>query len=409
MAAIVSPESPCPLPNGHGPARRGRWQSPERSAGLMANAIRALAMDAVQQGQLGPPRRADGYGRHGGRGLGPAPAPQPCQSPLARPRSLRALERARLDAALFAAAPHGLRPRALRAAQLPSIAQQDARPSRVRDHAGRRDDDRPARPGPDQRRRHGARRKAPRRRVQPRRPRRRRPPHLRLLRRRLPDGRDQPRGVRARGCLEARQADRGLRRQRHLDRRRGRAVVHRRHAEALRGLRLARHRQRRRPRRRRRRRGDCESALEHRQADADLLQDDDRQGCADARRHRQGARRSARRGRSQGDARGARLGARAVRTARRGLCGVGRGRERRRRRGRLARALRCLREAFPELAAEYTRRMAGDLPARWRAIVDAAAASAHAKAETVASRKASQIVLEAFTKELPELLGGKPT
>ena len=42
-----------------------------------------------------------------------------------------------------------------------------------------------------------------------------------------------------------------LRRQRHLDRRRGRAVVHRRHAEALRGLRLARHRRRRRPRRRR--------------------------------------------------------------------------------------------------------------------------------------------------------------
>jgi transketolase len=62
--------------------------------------------------------------------------------------------------------------------------------------------------------------------------------------------------------------------------------------------------------------------------------------------------------------------------------------------------------AFPELAGEYTRRMAGDLPARWRELVDATAASLHGKAETVASRKASQIVLEAFTKELPELLGG---
>jgi len=62
--------------------------------------------------------------------------------------------------------------------------------------------------------------------------------------------------------------------------------------------------------------------------------------------------------------------------------------------------------AFPELAAEYTRRMAGELPARWRDLVDATAASLHAKAETVASRKASQIALEALTKELPELLGG---
>jgi len=62
--------------------------------------------------------------------------------------------------------------------------------------------------------------------------------------------------------------------------------------------------------------------------------------------------------------------------------------------------------AFPELAAEYTRRMAGELPARWRELVEATAASLHAKAETVASRKASQIALEALTKELPELLGG---
>ncbi len=63
-------------------------------------------------------------------------------------------------------------------------------------------------------------------------------------------------------------------------------------------------------------------------------------------------------------------------------------------------------KAHPKLAAEYTRRMAGELPARWRGLVNATATSAHAKAEAVASRKASQIVLEAFTSELPELLGG---
>ena len=62
--------------------------------------------------------------------------------------------------------------------------------------------------------------------------------------------------------------------------------------------------------------------------------------------------------------------------------------------------------AHPELAAEYTRRMRGELPKGWaQAAVDAAVA-AHTKAETVASRKASQLALEAFTKTLPELLGG---
>jgi transketolase len=63
-------------------------------------------------------------------------------------------------------------------------------------------------------------------------------------------------------------------------------------------------------------------------------------------------------------------------------------------------------QAFPKLAAEYTRRMTGELPTNWRALVREAAAAAHAKAETVASRKSSQIVLEALTKALPELLGG---
>jgi transketolase len=62
--------------------------------------------------------------------------------------------------------------------------------------------------------------------------------------------------------------------------------------------------------------------------------------------------------------------------------------------------------AFPELAAEFSRRVKGELPASWAQTAAEAIAAAHAKAETVATRKASQIALEAFTKALPELLGG---
>ena len=69
-------------------------------------------------------------------------------------------------------------------------------------------------------------------------------------------------------------------------------------------------------------------------------------------------------------------------------------------------AFDAYRAAHPELAAEFVRRTQGALPANWtQAAVDAAIA-AHTKAETVASRKASQIALEAFTQVLPELLGG---
>ena len=63
-------------------------------------------------------------------------------------------------------------------------------------------------------------------------------------------------------------------------------------------------------------------------------------------------------------------------------------------------------KAFPELAAAYQRRMAGELPKNFAQVAVDAAVDAHQKAETVASRKASQIALEAFTAALPELLGG---
>ena len=65
--------------------------------------------------------------------------------------------------------------------------------------------------------------------------------------------------------------------------------------------------------------------------------------------------------------------------------------------------------AFPELAAELTRRMKGELPKGSNGFSQLAVDTvigAHTKAETVASRKASQLALESFTAGLPELLGG---
>ena len=62
--------------------------------------------------------------------------------------------------------------------------------------------------------------------------------------------------------------------------------------------------------------------------------------------------------------------------------------------------------AHPDLAAEYVRRMAGALPKNFAQTVVDTVIDAHTKAETVASRKASQLALEAFTAALPEMLGG---
>jgi transketolase len=63
-------------------------------------------------------------------------------------------------------------------------------------------------------------------------------------------------------------------------------------------------------------------------------------------------------------------------------------------------------KAHPELAAEFKRRMAGELPANFAQTAVDAITAAHTKADAVATRKASQIALEAFTKALPEMLGG---
>jgi transketolase len=59
-----------------------------------------------------------------------------------------------------------------------------------------------------------------------------------------------------------------------------------------------------------------------------------------------------------------------------------------------------------ERAAELERRLAGELPADFAERAAKLVAEANAKAETVASRKASQYALEAFAPALPEMLGG---
>jgi transketolase len=64
------------------------------------------------------------------------------------------------------------------------------------------------------------------------------------------------------------------------------------------------------------------------------------------------------------------------------------------------------RDQFPELAAQLQRRMRGELPKHFAQVAVDAVIAAHTKAQTVASRKASQIALETFTQALPEMLGG---
>ena len=64
------------------------------------------------------------------------------------------------------------------------------------------------------------------------------------------------------------------------------------------------------------------------------------------------------------------------------------------------------RAAFPEDAAEFERRIAGELPAAWAGECARHVGAASAAAEDIASRKASQNALEALGPMLPELIGG---
>ena len=64
------------------------------------------------------------------------------------------------------------------------------------------------------------------------------------------------------------------------------------------------------------------------------------------------------------------------------------------------------RAAHPALAAEFSRRMAGELPASFAETAAAVVAAAAAKADSVATRKASQQAIEGLAPTLPELIGG---
>ena len=61
---------------------------------------------------------------------------------------------------------------------------------------------------------------------------------------------------------------------------------------------------------------------------------------------------------------------------------------------------------YPELAAEFKRRQAGELPPEWKETVARTIAAANSKAQSVATRKASQNSIEAYAKILPEMIGG---
>ena len=61
---------------------------------------------------------------------------------------------------------------------------------------------------------------------------------------------------------------------------------------------------------------------------------------------------------------------------------------------------------FPELAAEFKRRMSGDLPNNWKKISENLINDANSKAEKMATRKASQNAITALADVLPEFVGG---
>jgi transketolase len=62
--------------------------------------------------------------------------------------------------------------------------------------------------------------------------------------------------------------------------------------------------------------------------------------------------------------------------------------------------------AYPELAAEFERRMKGELPSNWADTANAFIKACNEKGDSPATRKASQNSIEAYAKALPEFLGG---
>ena len=107
------------------------------------------------EGRQRPPRHRHEPGARDLPAVATVPAPRPQRPRLGRPRPVRALPRPLEPHALHPALPVRLRPDARRPQGLPHLGQPHARAPRARPHPGRRDDHRPARPGPRQRRRHG--------------------------------------------------------------------------------------------------------------------------------------------------------------------------------------------------------------------------------------------------------------
>jgi len=73
---------------------------------------------------------------------------------------------------------------------------------------------------------------------------------------------------------------------------------------------------------------------------------------------------------------------------------------------RWKRAFSAYEKAHPDLAKEFLRRMKGDLPSNFSALCESFVNDTNLKAETIATRKASQNALEVLVPALPELVGG---
>ena len=205
------------------------------------------------EGQFGPSRHSHGPGAGGLLPVAALPALRSGRSHLAQPRSLRAVRRPCLHAALFRPAPGGSQdghapvrcPRRAgrqtrRHQAFSPTRQQMPRPSGVPLDLGRRNDNRPARPGCRQHRRHGHRRPLAGQPLQPPRFHSLRLQRLRPVRRRLHDGGPHRRSGLAGGTSQALQPVLDLRQQPHHHRGQHLPGLQRRRGHAFRWLRLGR-------------------------------------------------------------------------------------------------------------------------------------------------------------------------